>query len=99
LQEDLKNPMNHKQANNDKIVIYTTSWCPDCHRAKFLLDEYGIEYVNVDIDNDPEGMAFVKQVNSGYRVIPTIVFPDNSILVDPSNSVLAAKLGIELSSL
>lgn len=79
-----------------KIIMYTTSWCPDCFRAKFLLDEYGISYVNIDVEEDAEALAFVKQVNNGHRVVPTIVFPDKTILVEPSNGRLAEKAGIEL---
>lgn len=81
---------------SDKIVMYSTSWCPDCHRAKYILDEYGIEYVNIDVDKDEAGLAFVKQVNHGRRVVPTIVFPDKTILVEPSNQMLAEKIGVEL---
>lgn len=76
--------------------MYTTSWCSDCYRAKYLLDEYGVPYVNIDVDKDPDGMAFVKQVNNGNQAVPTIVFPDNTILVEPSNRLLAEKAGIEL---
>ena len=82
--------------NNAQIIMYSTSWCPDCHRAKYLLDEYGVAYINIDIDEDKEGLAFVKQVNNGNRVVPTIVFPDKTILVEPSNARLAEKAGIEL---
>ena len=82
--------------NHAQIIMYTTSWCSDCYRAKYLLDEYGIPYVNIDIDNNSEGLDFVKQVNNGNRTVPTIVFPDNTILVEPSNALLAEKAGIEL---
>ena len=78
------------------ITMYTTSWCSDCYRAKYLLDEYGVSYVSIDIEKDPEGLAFVQKVNNGQRAVPTIVFPDNTILVEPSNALLAEKAGIEL---
>ena len=80
--------------NNEQIVVYSTSWCPDCHRSKYFLDERGIEYLERDVEKDPEAMAFVRQVNHGNRVVPTIVFPDGAILVEPPNGVLAAKLGL-----
>jgi len=83
--------------NNDaQIIMYTTSWCSDCYRARYLLDEYGIPYVNIDVEKNSEGMAFVLQVNNGQRIVPTIVFPDKTILVEPSNALLAEKAGIEL---
>ncbi len=88
--------MTHRDNKNNQITMYTTSWCSDCHRAKYLLDEYGIPYVNIDIEQNQEGLAFVMQVNNGQRIVPTIVFPDDSILVEPSNSELAQKAGFEL---
>ena len=88
--------MTHPDNKEPQIIMYTTSWCSDCYRAKYLLDEYGVPYVNIDVDKDPDGMAFVKQVNNGNQAVPTIVFPDNTILVEPSNRLLAEKAGIEL---
>jgi glutaredoxin len=48
----------------------------------------------VDIEQDPEALAYVERVNKGKRIVPTIVFGDGSILVEPSNAELAAKLGL-----
>jgi thioredoxin reductase (NADPH) len=77
------------------IQIYSTVWCPDCKRAKQFFGEQRIPYENIDIENDPEAMAFVEKVNHGMHIIPTIVFPDGSILVEPSNAQLAQKLGLQ----
>ena len=88
--------MTTDQSTDSKIQVYSTSWCPDCHRAKYILDEYGIAYNEIDVEQNAEGLAFVKQVNNGNRVVPTIVFSDGAILVEPSNKTLATKLGIEL---
>ncbi len=49
----------------------------------------------MDIDNDTEAMAFVEKTNKGFRSIPTIVFPDGTVLVKPSNAQLAEKLGMQ----
>lgn len=82
-------------ANTHQIVVYSTTWCPDCHRAKRFLGDQRIPYVNVDIEQDPEAMAYVEQINNGMHIIPTIVFPDGDILVEPSNAALAEKLGLQ----
>ena len=79
----------------DEIVVYSTVWCPDCKRAKKFFSDHRIQYQNIDIEKDPEAMAFVEQVNNGNRTIPTIIFPDGSKLVEPSNAELAEKLGIK----
>ncbi|MCI0609250.1 MAG: FAD-dependent oxidoreductase [Anaerolineae bacterium] len=79
----------------DQIIVYSTVWCPDCKRAKKFFGEQRVSYINIDIEQDSEAMAFVENINDGKRIIPTIVFPDGSILVEPSNAELAAKLGLQ----
>lgn len=76
------------------IVVYSTVWCPDCKQAKQFFGEQRVTYTNVDIEQDEKAMAFVEKVNSGMHIIPTIVFPDGEILVEPSNAELARKLGL-----
>ncbi len=75
------------------IMLYITSWCPDCRRARAFFDRRQIAYVSVDIEKDPDGMALVKKLNRGMRSVPTIVFPDGSVLVEPSEAQLVEKLG------
>jgi thioredoxin reductase (NADPH) len=84
-----------KKSLERQIVVYSTVWCPDCKRAKKFFGEQRVPYVNIDIEQDAEAMAYVEKVNQGKRVIPTIVFPDGSILVEPSNRELANKLGLQ----
>ena len=78
----------------DKIIVYSTDWCGDCTRTKRFLDEHQIAYENVNIEQVPEAMETVKRLNHGNRSVPTIVFPDGSILVEPSHVQLAQKLGL-----
>ena len=77
------------------ITVYGAPWCPDCRRAKQFLGEQRMPYDWIDIDQEPEGAAYVQKINEGKQIIPTIVFGDGSILVEPTNAELAAKLGIE----
>ena len=69
-------------------------WCPDCRRAKQFLGEQRVHYEWIDVDQEPDGLRYVQQVNNGKQIIPTIEFEDGSILVEPTNAELAAKLGI-----
>lgn len=78
----------------DEIVVYATRWCFDCKRSEKFLRRNRIDFRWVDIDQDPEGQELVMGVNNGSRSVPTIVFPDGSILVEPSNAEMAKKLGI-----
>ncbi len=77
-----------------KIIMYGTTWCYDTRRARAIFDQNNIPYVWVDIDMDTEGRKYVESVNRGYRSVPTIVFQDGSILVEPSNMELKRKLGL-----
>jgi thioredoxin reductase (NADPH) len=79
--------------NND-IIVYGTTWCRDCKRAKQFLGDQRISYRWVNIEEDPEALDYVVELNGGKRIIPTIVFADGSILSEPSNSELAEKLGL-----
>ena len=76
------------------ITVYGAPWCPDCKRAKQFLGEQRVPYNWVDIDQDEEGRSYVQQANNGRQIIPTILFEDGSILIEPSNAEMAAKLGI-----
>ena len=80
------------------IEVYGTEWCGDCKRAKKVLDERDITYNWTDIDKDPKLMEYVKQLNNGKSIVPTIVFPDGSILVEPSNVQLIEKLELQTLS-
>jgi thioredoxin reductase (NADPH) len=76
------------------ITLYGTLWCSDCKRTKMFFGEQRIHYRFVDVDMDADGLAVVERVNDGKHIIPTLVFGDGSVLVEPSNAELAAKLGI-----
>jgi mycoredoxin len=84
--------MNARQTSMEHITVYATSWCGDCHRAKRVLDRLGARYRWIDVDQDLEAAAEVIRINGGYRSVPTIVFPDGSILVEPTDGELEAKL-------
>jgi thioredoxin reductase (NADPH) len=87
--------MSERPDETPGITLYGTGWCSDCRRSKRFLGEQRVSYAYVDIENDLEGQATVERLNAGRQIIPTIVFPDGSILVEPTNAELAAKLGIQ----
>jgi thioredoxin reductase (NADPH) len=74
------------------ITIYGALWCPYCVQAKRFLDDRGVPYTWVDVDAHPKAKEIIRQHNGGKEIIPTLVFPDGSVLVAPSNDALATKL-------
>jgi mycoredoxin len=77
------------------IKVYGTNWCGDCRRARRYLDQNNIQYDFINIDSNKEAEQFVMTKNRGMRSVPTIIFADGSILVEPSNKALAEKLGLK----
>jgi mycoredoxin len=55
-----------------KIVVYTTPWCRECKIAKRFLEERGIAYEEVDIEQHPEAAEYVMRLNDGMRKVPTL---------------------------
>jgi glutaredoxin-like protein len=76
----------------EQIRVYGTRWCPDCMRVKQVFSRHKIAFDWIDIEQDEQACAYVEKVNGGYQSVPTILFPDGSILVEPANGVLEKKL-------
>ena len=81
--------------SNSNIIVYGTNWCWDCRRTRRFFEKHNIPYEWVNIDQDKDAEGYVLKVNKGMRSVPTIQFPDSSILVEPSNGELAQKLKIQ----
>jgi mycoredoxin len=74
------------------ITVYGTRSCGDCHLATDVLDAQGASYRWIDLDRDPEAAEMVVAINGGYRTVPTILFPDGRVLVEPSRRDLTDAL-------
>ncbi len=74
------------------IVMYTTNWCPDCWRAKQIMGAMKVAYEEINITDDEDAIELVMKLNNGNRSVPTILFPDGSVLTEPSTVTLTQKL-------
>ncbi len=80
------------------VVMYSTTWCPDCRRAKSFLKDRGIEVREINIEDDPDAEDLVLRVNHGRRKVPTIQVGDRYFACSPfSASKLASELNIPLN--
>lgn len=75
-----------------KIKFYGADWCGDCKRSKAFLDQEGVSYEYINIDKDSKAAEEVQRINNGNQSIPTIVFPNGKILVEPSDKELEKAL-------
>ncbi|WSJ20139.1 mycoredoxin [Nocardia sp. NBC_01388] len=64
--------------------MYSTTWCGYCRRLRTQLDEAGITYTVIDIEENPAAAEFVGSVNNGNHVVPTIKYSDGSTATNPS---------------
>lgn len=72
--------------------MYSTVWCGYCQRLKAQMGREGIEFLEVDIEQDPEAASFVETVNSGNQTVPTLLFADGTTLTNPPYRDVVAKL-------
>jgi glutaredoxin len=83
----------------EPITMYSAGWCPDCRRVKNFLKERGVEFDEVDIDQDEESEELVLRVNNGRRKVPTLKIGERFFACSPFNAQrLADELRIPLNS-
>jgi mycoredoxin len=69
------------------IKMYTTSWCGDCRVTKRVLEQRGIEFEEVNIEENPEAAEYVMSVNGGRRSVPTLEFNGDAASMSNFNRV------------
>jgi glutaredoxin 3 len=53
------------------VTLYTTRFCPYCIRARNLLDDKGVVYKDIAVDNDPR-LRQEMTARSGCTSVPQI---------------------------
>jgi mycoredoxin len=67
------------------VTMYSTAWCGHCRRLKRQLDDAGVAFLEVDID-EPEHRhlgARIQAHTGGYRTVPTLEI-DGALYVNPA---------------
>ena len=59
---------------NENVIIYTTSLCGFCYRAKSLLKRRKIPYKEIDIDLDYEKRSEMIKKSNGKTSVPQIFY-------------------------
>jgi glutaredoxin 3 len=60
------------------VVIYLTGWCPYCQRARALLSKKGIQFREIDVDDDPK-LREEMVARSGRRTVPQVFIGDKHV--------------------
>ncbi|WP_370634417.1 mycoredoxin [Actinotalea sp. Marseille-Q4924] len=74
------------------VTMFSTTWCGYCRRLKGQMDDAGIAYTEVNIEEQPDAAAFVEEVNGGNQTVPTVLFPDGTAATNPSLAEVRARL-------
>ena len=66
------------QGKDSAVVMYTTSWCPYCTRARRLFDDKGVKYTEIDVESVDCARAEMQQ-RSGRTSVPQIFVGDRHL--------------------
>src|SRR6266566_929186 len=91
-QPGILQPNSRRLRVSGQLTMYTTPWCGYCRNLKRQLARAGIEMAEVDIERDEAAAEFVMSVNGGNQTVPTVVFPDGTVLTNPSAAQVKAQL-------
>ena len=83
---------------DERLTVYGAPWCPHCKRVKRFLAAHRVPYDNVDIDEHPEKIDVIKELQGGGQIIPTVVYGDGSHEVNPSDEALALRIGLSMEA-
>ncbi len=75
-----------------RVEVYGADWCEDTKRTRKHLDELGVDYDYINIEQDEEAARWVKEQNGGKERKPTLKI-NGRVLSTPSNEELDAALG------
>ena len=53
------------------VAIYTTPWCPYCHRAKALLTRKGVAFDEINAEGRPDLRRWLENT-SGQNTVPQV---------------------------
>lgn len=82
----------------EALTMFGAPWCPDCRRAKSFLKERGVEFREVNIEEDASAEETVIRVNNGRRKIPTLEIGGRYFSCSPFDAAqLAENLKIPLN--
>src|SRR5579863_7565487 len=85
-------------ADKPVMTVYGAPWCPHCKRVKKFLAGHRVQFDYVDIDEQPEAIERLQQVQGGRQIIPMVDFGDGTHEVNPSDEALAGRIGLAVEA-
>jgi len=66
------------RADGPRVALYATAWCGYCAAARALLHQKGIEFSEIDVDEDPKLRQEMLE-RSGRRTVPQVFVGEQHI--------------------
>ena len=83
---DVKTPK-----TTEHVTIYAASWCPFCQKLIADLKSKGTPFEAWDVEKHDDLSEWVKSVNDGNRVVPTVLYSDGTHATNPSADEVETK--------
>lgn len=75
----------------EKLTVYGADWCEDTQRTLKLLNNLGVAYDYINIEEDPQAAAWVREQNEGKERKPTVRL-GTRVLSTPTDDELRSAL-------
>ena len=87
------NPPPPRIPGNDKVVLYSTTWCGYCAKTRAYFADNNIKYEELDVEQTDQGRTFYQQI--GANGVPIVTINSNTVIRGYDPDGIDAALGVE----
>lgn len=88
--------MNLKPASEEQLIMYGHNFCPQVAALRKSLAKHNVSYEWREATaENPQYQQELKALARGYLSVPTVIFEDGEVMVEPSPRMVLKKLGLE----
>ena len=87
--------MTNSSPVNRRLIVYGHDYCSLAVWLQETLDDQGIDYEWRDVRNgEPRFREELRVLARGHLSVPTVIFPDGTVIVEPRPDTVLQKLGL-----
>lgn len=84
------------QQTDSNIIVYGHNFCPQAHLLIAALKKHKVDYEWRDVlQGNPNFQTELKQLADGNLSVPTVIFADGTVMVEPWPGSVLKKLGLK----
>jgi thioredoxin reductase (NADPH) len=80
----------------DGIRVAGARWSPQSYDIKEFLSRNGVPYQWLDVESDDSVRELVLGITEDPTILPVVLFPDGTSLIQPSHGEIADRLGMSM---